>query len=621
MESTGFQFRHGCVHLGGGATRFRAWAPRASELELRITHPEPLDVVLERRSGGYWETVLEDAPPGTRYLYRIDGRAERPDPASRFQPEGVHGASEVVDAAFDWQDHEWRGLPLERCVLYELHVGTFTQEGTFDAIHPHLESLRDLGITFVELMPVAQFPGGRNWGYDGVYPFAAQNSYGGPPGLKRLVNECHKHGLGVVLDVVYNHLGPEGNYLADFGPYFTDGYRTPWGTALNFDGPESDEVRRFFIENALYWTREFHIDALRLDAVHGIFDRSAYPFLEELGDAVRAEAARVDRQVFVIPESDLNDPRLIRSKRLGGFGLDAQWADGFHHALRVLLTGERGGYYQDYGELRHLAKAFAEGYVYSGEYSQFRRRRHGAPPNDIPAYRFVVFSQNHDQVGNRMLGERLGALASFEDLKVAAAAVILSPHLPLLFMGEEYAETAPFLYFVSHSDPGLVEAVRRGRKQEFAAFAWQGEPPDPQAEETFLRSKLHLDLRGRDTHRALYGFYRELLRLRREIGALAFLSKEQMSVSADENAKVLLIRRWHASDEVILALCFSAESVTVKLPVPAGRWSKLLDSAEAAWNGPGTMLAGHLDSSGELKFGLAPKSAVLYKRCLETEME
>jgi maltooligosyltrehalose trehalohydrolase len=617
MEPAGTEFRHGAVQLANGATRFRVWAPGASTVELRIAHPEPAALHLQRRGSGYWELDLRDAAPGSRYLYRIDDRPERPDPASRFQPEGVHGPSEVLDSAFDWTDESWRGLPIEQCVLYELHVGTFTPEGTFDAIHRHLEYLRDLGVTLVELMPVAQFSGSRNWGYDGVYPFAVQNSYGGPCGLKRLVNECHMHGLGMALDVVYNHLGAEGNYLANYGPYFTDSYNTPWGPAINFDGPESGEVRRFFIENAIYWIREFHIDALRLDAVHGIFDRSAYPFLEELGDAVRDKGTRLNRRVYVIPESDLNDPRLIRSKQLGGFGLDAQWADDFHHSLRVLITGDRSGYYQDFGEVRHLAKAFQEGWAYSGEYSRFRQRRHGAAAHDIPSHRFVVFSQNHDQVGNRMLGERLGSLVAFENLKLAAAAVILSPHIPLLFMGEEYAEMAPFLYFVSHSDPDLVEAVRRGRKEEFATFAWQGEPPDPQAEETFLRSKLNLGLRHRDDHQTLHSYYKELLRLRRDVEALACLSKDQMSVLTVEEAKVLFIRRWHHVDDIVLLLCFSERGIGVRLPVASGRWLKLLDSGDLKWLGPGSTLPERVDSAGETELYLQPRCALLYRRCLE----
>ena len=603
-------FLHGAIHAGG-ATRFRLWAPRAHTVELRLLHPRALTAAMQRRPGGYWEALLDGAPPGARYLFRLDGGPETPDPASRSQPGGVHAPSEVVDQAFPWRDGAWWGLPIEQSVFYELHIGTFTPEGTFDAAIAHLDDLRGLGVTYVELMPVAQFPGNRNWGYDGVYPFAVQNSYGGPAGLKRLVNECHQRGLGVFLDVVYNHLGPEGNYLARFGPYFTADYRTPWGDAINFDGPDSDGVRRFFIENALYWIREFHIDGLRLDAVHGIFDRSAYPFLEELGDAVREEAARLNRRLYLVPESDLNDPRLIRSKDLGGFGLDAQWADGFHHALRVLLTGERDGYYQDFGELGQLAKAFEAGYVFTGEYSRFRRRRHGAPTRDIPPHRFVVFSQNHDQVGNRMFGERLGRLVSFEDLKLAAAAVILSPHLPLLFMGEEYGETAPFLYFVSHSDPGLVEAVRRGRKEEFAAFAWQGEAPDPQAEETFLRSKLDHALRGEEEHRALHAYYRELLRLRRETPALARLSKDNMTVATDEKTQVLCVRRWRQQSQTILALCFSKDAIRCSLPAPAGDWTKLLDSSDAVWRGPGGGVPAYVRSHGELELALNPRSALL----------
>jgi maltooligosyltrehalose trehalohydrolase len=585
---------------------------------LHIAHPERPVVTMERRPGGYFETVVEQAPAGTLYTYRLDGGPDRPDPASRFQPSGVHGPSEVIDPAFEWQDETWRGLPLETCVFYELHVGTFTAAGTFDAIIPRLDELRELGVNFLELMPVAQFPGSRNWGYDGVCLFAVQNSYGGPEGLRRLVNECHRRGMGVALDIVYNHLGPEGNYLAEFGPYFTDSYRTPWGLALNFDGPESDEVRQYFIENALYWIRDFHIDALRLDAVHGIFDRSAYPFLEELGDAVHQEAARLNRPVHVIPESDLNDPRLIRPKELGGFGLDAQWADDFHHALHVLLTGERSGYYEDFDGLGSLARVMREGFVYTGQYSQFRRRRHGASPGDLPGQRFVVFSQNHDQVGNRMLGERLSSLASFEALKLAAAAVLLSPYVPLLFMGEEYGEVAPFLYFVSHSDAGLVDAVRRGRTQEFAGFAWRGEPPDPQVEETFLRSKLHWELRNDGEHRTLRLYYRELLRLRREVGPLRTLNRRTLEVVGVDESQVLLVRRWRDEDEVLVVLCFAESDGRVRLPAAAGLWRKLLDSAEAAWRGPGSTLPEQLESPGAVDLLLRSRSAAVYGRSQES---
>ncbi|MBI1995456.1 MAG: malto-oligosyltrehalose trehalohydrolase, partial [Deltaproteobacteria bacterium] len=423
---------------------FRVWAPAASSVDVIVVAPTQRSVLLAHSADGYFSAEVENIPNGSLYHYRLNDEKDRPDPASRFQPQGVHGPSQVVDPAFPWEDAHWLGLPLQSYILYELHVGTLTSEGTFDAIVPHLPELKDLGITAIELMPVAQFPGSRNWGYDGVQPFAVQNSYGGPQGLKRLVNACHKVGLSVVLDVVYNHLGPEGNYLADFGPYFTDRYKTPWGPALNFDGPESDHVRRYFIDNALYWINEFHFDALRLDAVHAILDHSPYTFLEQLADEVHSQAKTLNRQVFLFPESAANDSRLVRARELGGYGLDAQWNDDFHHALRGVLTGERSGYYVDYGEFRQLVKAYREGFVYSGEYSKHRRRRHGTSTQDIPAERFVVFSQNHDQVGNRMLGERLSQLVSFEALKLAASTVILSPFIPLLFMGEEYSEVAPF---------------------------------------------------------------------------------------------------------------------------------------------------------------------------------
>ena len=414
-----------------------------------------------------------------------------------FSLRGVHGPSEIIDPRFPWEDDSWNGLPLSKYLLYELHVGAFTPDGTFKAIIPYLDYLLNLGITAVEIMPVAQFPGSRNWGYDGVYPYAAQNSYGGPDALKRLINACHLRGMAVVLDVVYNHLGPEGNYLWDFGPYFTDKYKTPWGPAINLDGPFSDEVRKFFIENALHWVTDFHIDALRVDAVHGMLDFSARHFLEELADVVHEQGERLARRVYVMSEGDLNDSRIIRSRDVGGYGLDAQWNDDFHHALHALLTHERSGYYGDFGELRHMIKALRDGFVYSGEYSAYRKRRHGNQSADLPARRFVVFCQNHDQVGNCAMGARLTQLVTMEGLKLAAGTVLLSPFIPLLFMGEEYGETSPFPYFVSHSDQSLVEAVRKGRREEFKAFEWPGEPPDPQAESTFMSAKVDHSLEER----------------------------------------------------------------------------------------------------------------------------
>lgn len=614
METPQSIRQHGAVSLGQDITRFGVWAPGAPGVTVHILQPRQDTVPMRFLAGGYWEAVVADTPPGTRYLIQIEGKSPYPDPASRSQPEGVHAASEVDSAEFEWQDKGWRAPRIAQCVFYELHTGTFTQEGTFDAIHARLPGLRDLGVNFIELMPVAQFPGSRNWGYDGVYPFAAQNSYGGPQGLRRLVNQCHLNGIGVALDVVYNHLGPEGNYLSQFGPYFTEKVQTPWGPAVNFDGPDSDGVRRYFIENALSWVRDFHIDALRIDAVHGIFDRTAYPFLEELTDSVRREACRLRRRVHVIAESDLNDPRLIRPKRSGGFGMTAQWADDFHHALRVLLTGDRGGYYQDFGELGQLAKAYREGYVYTGQYSSFRRRRHGASTAGIPAERFTVFSQNHDQVGNRMLGDRLAGQAPFEDLKLAAAAVILSPHVPLLFMGEEYGETAPFLYFVSHSDPALVEAVRRGRRREFAAFAWQGDLPDSQAESTFIRSKLTAVERYSREQSVLRLFYKQLLRLRRETPELACAQSRRMEVSVDGERKVMLVRRWHDDGEALLALCFSNSAVRIESRMPAGSYKVVLDSADSVWLGPERLFDGMIESDGHMVLDLQPRSATLLRR-------
>lgn len=579
---------------------------------MHVVGSEERVVPIEPEQRGYHGAIVEGVEPGTLYRYRLDEERARPDPASRFQPEGVHGPSQVVDPHFEWGDEGWSGLSLRDYVIYELHVGLFTPEGTFDAIVPHLDELKELGVTAIELMPVAQFPGTRNWGYDGVYPFAAQNSYGGADGLKRLVNACHERGLAVVLDVVYNHLGPEGNYLADFGPYFTDRYRTPWGPALNFDGPQSDEVRRFFVENALYWVTEFHIDALRLDAVHAIVDHSAQPFVQELGEALHLQAERLGRRVYCIAESTLNDPRLIRAPDEGGNGMDAQWNDDFHHALHVLLTGETVGYYQDFGRLDDLASAFSEGFVYSGQYSPYRQRRHGVSSRDVPAERFVVFAQNHDQVGNRMLGERLSQLVSVEGLKLAAGVVLLSPFVPLLFMGEEYGETAPLLYFIDHSDAGLVDAVRRGRREEFSAFAWQGEPPDPQDEGTFLRCKLDHGLRRQGHHRVLLEWYGELIRLGKSLPALARSSKEEMEVVGYDSERVLFIRRWSEDSEVFCALNFGGADSCVKLAVPGGRWRKLLDSADERWCGRGSSVPDTLQSEGEARLALNAGALVLF---------
>lgn len=608
----------GVTPLGQGGHQVRVWAPWAQKVEMHIVSPRDRMASLGREDRGYHHAILEDIEPGSLYFFSLDGNKDRPDPASRFQPQGVHGPSQVVHPGFPWENHPWVGTPLQDYIIYELHVGTFTPKGTFGSIIAHLDELRALGITAIELMPVAQFPGSRNWGYDGVFPFAVQNSYGGPEGLKGLVNACHKKGLAVVLDVVYNHLGPEGNYLGDFGPYFTDRYKTPWGLAINFDGAHSDEVRRFFIENALYWITEFQVDALRIDAVHAILDFSASPFLKGLALAVHEQAERLNRRVYIIAESGLNDTRVIRPRKVGGYGLDAQWNDDFHHALHTLLTGENSGYYLDFGEFCYLVKAFREGFVYSGEYSPYRRHRHGNSSRCIPAGRFVVFAQNHDQVGNRMLGERLSELVSFEKLKLAAGAVMLSPFIPLLFMGEEYGETAPFPYFVSHTDPDLIEAVRRGRREEFSAFAWAGKPPDPDDKTTFLQAKLNHPLRNKGHHRVLAAFYRELIRLRNTIPASDPLTRDDFEVTGWEREKVLILRRWSGPDEVLAAFHFGETETSVTIPLTTGTWKKQLDSAEDQWRGPGSSVPGRLLSEGEAALTLPPHAFVLFKR--EKEM-
>lgn len=604
--------RLGAHSLGDSRCRFLVWAPHARSLDVRLEGPRQRLVPLVPAGGGYFTEVVDGAGPGTRYRYRLDAAREYPDPASRCQPEGVHGPSEVVADDFAWTDASWRGHPLADLVIYELHVGTFTPAGTFDAVVPHLAALRDLGITAIEIMPVAQFPGTRNWGYDGVYPFAVQHSYGGADGLKRLVDAAHHAGLAVLLDVVYNHLGPEGNYLGQFGPYFTDRYRTPWGQAIDFDGPDSTAVRRFVVENAVQWVREFHMDGLRLDAVHSIFDASPRHILTEITEAVHAAAE--GRRVHVIAESDENDASLITPAADRVRGVDAQWSDDFHHALHALLTGEGAGYYQDFGRLHDMAAAFEEGFVYAGQHSLFRGRPHGTSSRHVGGERLVVCAQNHDQVGNRMLGERLGHLVSFAHVKLASATLLVAPCVPLIFMGQEYGDTAPFLYFVSHSDAALVEAVRRGRREEFSGFAWRGEVPDPQARETFRRSTLTLALAGREPHRALREFHRELLRLRQSLPALHTLDKDRCQVACLDEARALVVRRWTGDSEVLVTLAFADREMPADIPAPAGAWRTVLDSEDRRWGGTLEGTGEVLISDGSFALTLAPGQARMLVR-------
>lgn len=614
MKPLASELALGANFMQDGSCSFLVWAPSAREVALQIACPRPCQIQMMAIDDGYFHCVTSAAATGARYSYVLDGTKRRPDPTSRYQPDGVHGPSQVCCNSFQWTDSRWSGLPLADAVFYELHVGTFTPEGNLDAVINRLPGLKSLGITLIELMPIAQFPGDRNWGYDGVYPYAVQNSYGGPAALKRLVDACHGAGIGVALDVVYNHLGPEGNYLNDFGPYFTDHYKTPWGNAINFDDSYSNEVRRFFIENALYWISEFHIDALRLDAIHAIVDLSAKPFLEELTERVMELSLELGRKVHTIAENDRNDARSLAPREVGGIGLDSQWNDDFHHAVHALVTGERQGYYQDFGSIHDLAKACREGFVYSGQYSAFRRHSQGSSSADAPGYQFVVFGQNHDQVGNRAQGERLSQLVCFETLKLVAGITLLSPFLPLLFMGEEYGELSPFQYFVSHGDTDLVERVRQGRRKEFERFAWQGNVPDPASPDTFMRSKLHWGEREHGQHRILLSFYAELLRLRKSISALSNPSKAMSKVEVFE-PDALIVERWHNQDRVVIFYNFGASPISVCYSLLSGTWERKLDSSEEKWDGTRSLAPASLQGSDQVSFDVQAHSFVLFRLC------
>ncbi|MCU1483726.1 MAG: Malto-oligosyltrehalose trehalohydrolase [Actinomycetia bacterium] len=520
---------------------FRVWAPKPERVELDLTGRR-LDMVAGDR--GWWSLDVPDAGPGTEYAFRLDGGDPRPDPRSPWQPEGVHGPSKVVDHdAFPWTDDEWRGAHLPSAVLYELHVGTFSHEGTFDGAIQHLEHLVELGVTAVELLPVAEFPGARGWGYDGVDLYAPHSAYGGPDGLKRFVDAAHRQGLAVVLDVVYNHFGPEGCYLGEFGPYFTDFFTTPWGDAVNYSREQSDEVRRFAIDNALMWLRDHHVDGLRLDAVHAIVDPSAVHLLEQLSAEVEELAAVVGRPLFLIAESDLNDTRLLRPRDVGGYGVDAQWSDDLHHAIRTTVTDERRGYYVDFDGLPDLAAALERGWPHAGGWSEFRQRTHGRP-FDRPGWQLVGYSQDHDQVGNRAQGDRLSDVVPLDVLQVVAALVLTAPFVPMLFQGEEWGASSPFQYFTSHTDPELGRAVSEGRRREFADFGFEPDDvPDPQDPATFERSKLRWDELDDGDHAVLHRWYRALVALRRSTPDLLDGRLDRVRTEVDEAAGTLVVHR------------------------------------------------------------------------------
>jgi maltooligosyltrehalose trehalohydrolase len=553
------------------------WAPKAERVDLVLpTDGRRIEMTAGSRPG-WWAVDVPDAGPGTDYQFSLDAGPAFPDPRSEFQPEGVHGPSRVVDHdSFQWNDDLWRGAaPLSGALIYEAHVGTFTPEGTFEAAIDKLAHLVDLGVTHLELCPVAEFPGRRGWGYDGVDLFAPHHAYGGPDGLKRLVDAAHGVGLGVILDVVYNHLGPDGNYLGAYGPYFTSRYNTPWGEAVNYDDAGSDEVRNFVCDNACYWLERYHIDGLRLDAVHAIFDTSAVHVLEEMARRVWTLQSRLGRRKFLIAESDLNDPKLVRAPEAGGFGLDAAWSDDFHHALHSALTGETAGYYEDFGGLAPLGRALERGYVYAGDHSP--HRGHGRPLSGVPANRLLGYLQNHDQVGNRAAGERSSALMSTGRLHIAAALVLLGPFVPMLFQGEEWGASTPFQYFTDHLDEDLGRAVSEGRRREFAAFGWKPEDvPDPQDPATFERSVLDWAELDKEPHAALLEWHKRLIGLRRQIPVLADGNFDHVQTIWDEDEHWFVLRR---GDITIAAnLADSPQAV----PLPGGAATVLLSSADAA---------------------------------------
>lgn len=566
------------VTIDGKGCSFSVWAPEKKSMMLHLVTDGRL-IPMRKDRDGYFHCTVSGVFSGTRYFYQPEKGKDCPDPRSHYQPLGMHGPSEVVDhSQYAWSDKDWNGLPLSGLIFYEMHIGTFTEDGTFDAAVHRLDDIAATGINAIELMPVCQFPGSRNWGYDGVFLYSVQNNYGGPEGLKRFVDACHQRGIAVFLDVVYNHVGYEGNYLPFYGPYFSDKYQTPWGKAFNYDGAWSDGVRAFIVGNVLHWAELYHVDGLRLDAVHEIFDRNAVRIWDVLRQEVKAWEARMGRRLYLVAESDINSPRTVAPVSIGGQGFDAQWLDDFHHALYVLLDREGRKHYKDFGSLAQFAKAYTEGFVHSGEWVSFRHRRHGASSAGLPGEKFVVFNQNHDIPGNRPGGQRLSVLVDQPRLKLAAAALLLSPYLPLLFMGEEYGEDNPFNFFSDHEDRQLRNELREGRKKEFEAFEWGEDPPDPQDEQVFRDSKLDWNKRAQEKYRAILDWHSTLIRLRREHNLLRDISR--LRIRADIAGFSLLAVHRHSLDGDSALLClfnFSASPTSYTLPY-TGDWKLVIAS-------------------------------------------
>lgn len=588
---------------------FTLWAPEIKDVKLELENGEKY-FELEKGKFGYWKTIVQGLEPGLLYKYKLNKKSSYPDPASLSQPEGVHGPSELINLKdYKWTDQEWKNIPLKSMIQYELHTGTFSQEGNFEAIISKLDYLKNLGINTIEILPVASFSGKRNWGYDGVYPYAVHDSYGGAFKLMELVNACHKNGIAVILDVVYNHLGPEGNYLSKFGPYFSGKYSTPWGKPVNFDDEYSDGVRNFFIQNALMWCRDFHIDGLRLDAVHAIYDFSAKHFMQELAENLKNLSVQTGKDYYLIAESNLNDVRYINPISRGGYGLDAQWSDDFHHSLHALVTDEKKGYYMDFGAENDLSKSIKDAFVFDGKYSEYRKKTYGNRTHENKGEQFVIFSQNHDQTGNRKLGERLISLSDFETAKLIAGTMFVTPNIPMLFMGEEYGERNPFYYFVSHLDPELNKMVKEGREREFKDFHDKRESPDPSSVETYKNSQLSWNIQGDPEKSAMFNFYKEMIHLRKNNKVLKEPDRENMEISND--AGIFKLERWQENKRIICYMNYNSEKAITQVSYSwKGDLKKILDSADTLWRGPGSPSSSKISQADKLE--ISGKSIVIY---------
>lgn len=587
--------------------KFIVWAPKLDKIILSLENGGiNEEYEMKKDNFGYWTKEISNIKEGQRYYYKIAGE-KYPDPASKSQPEGVHKASEVVK--LDKLKTKYAGIELSKMIIYEIHVGTFTEKGNFQGIIENIKYLKELGINTVELMPLAQFPGKVNWGYDGVYPFAVQNTYGGLKELQNLIDELHKNNIAIIIDVVYNHLGPEGNYLSKFAPYFNPKYNTPWGSALNFDSEYSYGVRDYFIQNALFWIKELGADGLRLDAVHEIYDKSSVHILSEISENIKKIEKEENRKIVLIAESDLNDTKIINPKMKGGYEIDAQWCDDFHHSIHTFLTSEFKGYYEDFGKFEYIEKTYKEGFVYSGQYSEHRKKYLGKSSKDISPEKIVVCIQNHDQIGNRLFGERLSKLIEFEKLKLAAGALFLSPYTPMIFMGEEYAEKNPFMFFSDYGDENLKEGVKLGRKKEFEYFGWKDEFIDPQSKETYEKSILNKKIE-KEENKIIFEIYKLLIKLKKD-GYIGKRNRKNIKIKTFENKKIVYIESLNKDKKTFSILNFSNEEISIGKIIPDGKWEKIIDSSSEKWLGKGSNLPKIL--TGKLTIKVNSHSFIIYK--------